>query len=179
MVSRIIATEVFPMQNAKWWIEGLQLIKHPEGGYYRETYRSSEMVAGVNLPARFGGDRTFSTAIYFLLEGNDISAFHRIKQDEVWHFYEGSSLTLHLIDNSGIYTTKSVGRDIQNGESPQVVVEAGWIFAATVNDRASFSLVGCTSSPGFEFDDLEMPGRHRLITLYPQHRAIIEQLTRG
>jgi predicted cupin superfamily sugar epimerase len=175
---QVTVTEVAPMKDAKWWIERLELERHPEGGYFRETYRARETIAGANLPSRFGGDRTLLTAIYFLLEGDEFSAFHRIKQDEMWHFYDGSSLTLHVIDSSGTYTTKILGRCLEQGETPQAVVESGCVFGATVNDPGSFSLVGCTLSPGFEFEDFEMPGRERLIAQYPHHKAIIERLTR-
>lgn len=81
------------MLNARQWIERLELIKHPEGGYYKETYRAEETIAKNHLPERFSGNRSFSTAIYFLLKEGDFSAFHRIKQDELWHFYDGSSFT--------------------------------------------------------------------------------------
>ena len=83
------------------WIARLQLEPHPEGGFYRETYRAKETIEAAHLPARFGGRRVHSTAIYFLLPGNHISAFHRIKSDEVWHFYAGTALTLTLIHPDG------------------------------------------------------------------------------
>jgi predicted cupin superfamily sugar epimerase len=167
------------MTDAKYWIDALKLSRHPEGGYFRETYRSTEVLAKEHLPARFGGDRAFSTAIYFLLSGDDFSALHRIKQDEVWHFYDGSSLTVHVIDPEGSYTAIKVGRDLQRGEGPQAVVKAGCIFGASVDESGSYALVGCTVAPGFDFADFELPGREELCRLYPQHRPIIERLTRS
>jgi predicted cupin superfamily sugar epimerase len=166
------------MATAKQWIERLQLRPHPEGGYYRETYRSHETIARAGLPGRFSGDRAFSTAIYFLLEGTDFSAFHRIKQDEVWHFYDGSAVIVHVVGPDGSYSTVTVGRDLQAGEVPQAVVRAGCFFAASVKDPRSYALVGCTVAPGFDFADFEMPGREHLCQLYPQHREIIQRLTR-
>jgi predicted cupin superfamily sugar epimerase len=166
------------MTRAKHWIDGLQLRPHPEGGYFRETYRSEEAIAAASLPPRFGGDRVFSTAIYFLLEGEDFSALHRIKQDEVWHFYDGSALTIHVIDPAGNYSTVLLGRDLAAGEVPQAVVKAGCYFGASVSDRRSYALVGCTVAPGFEFADFEMPGREELCRRYPGHRQVIETLTR-
>ena len=83
------------MRDGDYWIKKLSLKRHPEGGYFKETYRSREVILKHALPARFSGDRVFSTCIYFLLEKTDFSAFHAIQQDEVWHFYEGSSLTIH------------------------------------------------------------------------------------
>jgi predicted cupin superfamily sugar epimerase len=166
------------MSGAKLWIDGLQLRRHPEGGWFRETYRCEEVVAGASLPPRFRGDRAFSTAIYFLLDGEDFSALHRIKQDEVWHFYDGSAVTLHVIDSEGTYSTIKVGRDHRAGEVPQAVAKAGCLFGATVNDTRSYALVGCTVAPGFDFADFEMPGREELCGLYPRHRQVIERLTR-
>jgi predicted cupin superfamily sugar epimerase len=112
------------MTDAKVWIDALQLRPHPEGGYYRETYRAGERVERSALPARFSGDRAFSTAIYYLLQGDDFSALHRIKQDEVWHFYDGSPITVHVIDREGNYSATRVGRNPAAGELPQAVVAA-------------------------------------------------------
>jgi predicted cupin superfamily sugar epimerase len=166
------------MRDARFWIEKLQLTRHPEGGYYRETYRSTESVAREALPDRFSGPRVFSTAIYFLLAGSEFSAIHSVKQDELWHFYDGSTLTLHVIDPHGEYSVIHLGRDAQRGETLQAVVETGCVFGASLGDTASFALVGCTVAPGFEFDDLEIPGRDELLARFPRHRTIIERLTR-
>jgi predicted cupin superfamily sugar epimerase len=166
------------MTDAKVWIDALQLRPHPEGGYYRETYRSGEGVAKSGLPARFGGDRAFCTAIYYLLQGDDISALHRIKQDELWHFYDGSPITVHVIDPEGNYSATRVGRNPAAGELPQAVVAAGSFFGATVDAPGSYALTGCTVAPGFDFADFELPGRAELCRLFPQHRRIIERLTR-
>jgi predicted cupin superfamily sugar epimerase len=167
------------MKSAAEWIERLQLLRHPEGGYYRETYRSEEGIARAALPGRFTGDRSFSTAIYFLLAGTDFSALHRIKQDEVWHFYDGSALTVHVIDRAGNYSVLKMGRNIDAGEMLQGVVRAGCFFGATVSAPNSYALAGCTVAPGFDFADFEIPGRMRLLEAYPQHREIIEKLTRA
>ena len=164
--------------SAKTWTDRLQLRPHPEGGYFRESYRSDELLTAAALPSRFGGDRAFSTAIYFLLEGEDFSALHRIKQDEVWHFYDGSSLTIHVIDPEASYSTILLGRNLEAGEVPQAIVKAGHFFGASVTDKRSCALVGCTVAPGFDFADFHMPSREELCRLYPQHRQVIESLTR-
>src|SRR5262249_53034287 len=166
------------MNSANGWIDRLQLRRHPEGGWFRETYRSEEVIAAGALPPRFGGDRAFSTAIYFLLDGQDYSALHRIKSDEIWHYYDGAALTLHVIDHGGVYSRLALGRDFAAGEVPQAVVRAGCLFGATVSDPRSYALVGCTVAPGFDFADFEMAGRTDLCRLYPEHREIIERLTR-
>jgi predicted cupin superfamily sugar epimerase len=165
------------MTDAERWIKALALVRHPEGGWFRETYRSTEGISRKSLPARFPGDRSFSTAIYFLLAGEDFSAFHRIRQDEVWHFYDGSPLTVHVLDEAGRYAALKLGRNLERGETPQGVVRAGCWFAAAQDDAAGYALVGCTVAPGFDFADFEMPAREQLLALYPQHRALIERLT--
>jgi predicted cupin superfamily sugar epimerase len=166
------------MSGAQTWIDGLRLRRHPEGGWFRETYRSEEVLAATALPPRFGGDRALATAIYFLLDGDDFSALHRLKADEVWHFYDGAGVTLHIIDQDGTYSTVNLGRSLGAGEAPQAVVRAGCLFGATVSDTRSYALVGCTLAPGFDFTDFEMPGREELCRLYPRHRQLIERLTR-
>ena len=165
--------------SAAYWVARLGLERHPEGGYYRETYRSAEQIAGDALPDRFGGPRSFSTAIYFLLEGHDVSALHRIRSDEVWHFYTGAPLTVHTIAPDGAYSAVRLGRNAAAGETFQAVVPAGCWFGASVDPPGTYALVGCTVAPGFAFEDFELGDRADLIARYPQHRAIIERLTRG
>jgi predicted cupin superfamily sugar epimerase len=166
------------MPDARYWIERLSLRRHPEGGWFRETYRSAERIAREHLPSRFAGDRCFSTAIYYLLESGDFSALHRIAGDEGWHFYDGTPLSLHQISPDGECSHLLLGRDLDAGQQPQAVVPAGWLFAATVDEPGTYSLVGCTVAPGFDFADFELPSREALCALYPQHRALIERLTR-
>lgn len=134
-------------------------------------YRSTEQVASDALPLRFDGDRSFSTAIYFLLEEGEFSAFHRIRQDELWHFYAGEPLTVHAIDHDGAYRAISVGPD-----APMAVIPAGWLFGATPD--GPYALLGCTVAPGFDFADFEMPDRATLLSEFPQHKDRIERLTR-
>jgi predicted cupin superfamily sugar epimerase len=166
------------MEEARYWIDGLRLLPHPEGGFYRETYRSDEGIARAGLPGRFTGDRAFSTAIYFLLAGADFSALHRIKQDEVWHFYDGSTLVVHVIDPEGEYSAIKLGRRLEDGECPQAVVKAGCWFGASLAEADSYAFVGCTVAPGFDFADFEMPTREQFLNLFPRHEAIIRKLTR-
>ena len=166
-------------KEAGYWIQKLNLQIHPEGGYYRETYRSSEVISVNNLPDRYTGSRSYYTSIYFLLTGKDISAFHRIKSDEIWHFYFGSSITLYRIDPDGMLFKTKIGNDLDNGELFQTYVKAGHWFGAKVNDPSSFTLVGCTVAPGFDFADFELGNRKELIKAYPRHREIIELLTRA
>lgn len=166
------------MNDAERWIEALQLRPHPEGGWFREFYRAPETIPQQSLPGRFGGDRHFSTAIYFLLKRSEFSALHRIKQDELWHFYDGTSLKIHIIDPAGRYSVKTLGRNIESGEGLVAVVKAGSLFGAMVADPDSFALVGCTVAPGFDFADFELPDREQILNQYPQHHDIINKLTR-
>ena len=166
------------MKNADYWVDRLNLEKHPEGGFFKEIYRADETIAQEALPERFSGDRAFSTSIYYLLNKVDISMFHRIKQDEIWHFYEGTPLTIHCISPDGVYSASVLGRDIECGEAFQVVVKSGCYFAAETNNKDSFSLVGCTVAPGFDFADFEMPSRIDLINAFPEHEKIIDSFTK-
>lgn len=163
-------------RTARDWIDALGLEPHPEGGYYIETYRSA-----VTMDA-FGGTRNVSTGIYFLLEGDQFSALHRIKSDEMWHHYNGAPLIVHVIHEDGRYECISVGPDIAAGQRPQAVVPAGAWFGAEIDhvpgDARVFSLVGATVAPGFDFQDFEMAERMALISEYPAHRALIDRLTR-
>lgn len=160
--------------EARYWIEKLNLMQHPEGGYFIETYKSEKIV---NLP-EYDVSRHACTAIYYLLIGDQFSSFHRIKSDEIWHFYAGNSLTLHIVETDGKLNEVRLGIDIDNGETFQAVVKSGSWFAASVNDHDSYSLVGCTVSPGFDYCDWEIGDMETLVRMYPQHKSIIEKYSR-
>lgn len=166
------------MKPAAYWIAKYNLLPHREGGYYVETYRSKELVNASALPERFDGDRVFSTGIYFLLESKDFSAFHRIKSDEMWHFYAGEMLEIFVIDpDTERLETIRLGSNPENGEAFQAVVPAGSWFASRPGLESSYSLVGCTVAPGFDFEDFEMADRGVLSALFPQHASLISALT--
>jgi len=155
----------------------LQLNPHPEGGHYRQTYKSELMIPGSSLPEHCG-PRAASTAIYFLINGGNFSAFHRLRSDEVWHFYAGSPLQVHVLDPAGTYSALLLGNDPDAGHLLQAVVPAKSWFASHVADWTSWALVGCTVAPGFEFADFEMARREDLSATYPNHRELIARLTR-
>ena len=150
------------MKTAPEWIEALRLARHPEGGWFRRVYESE---------LKIDGQRPAMTSIYYMLEDNDFSALHRLKQDEQWHFYQGSPITIHEIDSSGIYTATTLGTD-----GFQHTVRAGNLFGATVEE--GYALVGCTVVPGFDFADFELPSRAELLSDYPHHAAMIHRLSR-
>jgi len=155
----------------------LKLTPHPEGGFFKEIYRSNGSINEANLWKGVQGSRNFSTAIYFLLVKNQISAFHKIKQDEMWHFYCGTPLLLHMINNQGDYHLVKIGNNISNGEYFQFVVPSGTWFASEVENKDNFAFCGCTVSPGFDFKDFEMPDRKFLVSKYPHLKEIITRLT--
>ena len=165
-------------RDARFWIQQLGLKPHPEGGYYRETYRSNLDIAREALPFGFSGARPVSTAIYFLLAGQDFSALHRLRSDEMWHFYAGSALEVHVIDPEGLHSVMLVGSDPLSGEVSQAVVPGGSWFGARLKAPDSYALVGCTVAPGFDFDDFEIAKRSELGAQYPQHEKLIRELTR-
>ncbi|WP_034057612.1 cupin domain-containing protein [Lacinutrix jangbogonensis] len=158
-------------------INELKLEPHPEGGYFKETYRSHGEINKENLEARYEGKRNYSTCIYFLLTSGNFSALHRIKQDEIWHFYDGSPILLHMISELGVHSKHVIGRDFSKGETPQFIVPGGYWFAAEVINKNDYSLVGCTVSPGFSFEDFELKTRKELVSLFPDKEDIISKLT--
>jgi len=164
-------------KGADYWIEKLNLQPHPEGGYFRETYRAPGKMRGDPQGSGVSSDRPFSTAIYFLLKGPEVSKFHRLRSDEIWHFYEGNSLILYVIDAMGRLSTLGLGPDAERDEHFQAIVRAGCWFGAEVTNSESYSLVGCTVAPGFDFDDFELGRRETLLLDYPAYRDVIIKLT--
>lgn len=157
----------------------LDMKPHPEGGFYKETYRSDGVIPKDALGRKFSGARNYCTGIYFLLTSENFSAFHRIQQDEMWHFYGGSSLYVHIIDTNGLYKRHAVGMNLDEGETPQLVVPADCWFASSVKEKDNYSFVGCTVSPGFDFKDFELAERSKLIQEFPAHKETIAKYTRA
>ncbi len=164
--------------QAQKYIEKFQLKPHPEGGYYKEIYRAGDMILPDHLPKRYKSSRNFSTSIYFLLEGNQVSNFHKLKSDEQWHFYDGSSIVIYVIDEGGNLNKILLGKNIEKGESLQTVIKHNSWFAAELSDKTSFALIGCTVAPGFDFNDFELGKRDDLINTFPQLRELIYKLSK-
>lgn len=167
------------MPSATDWIRLLDLKPHPEGGWFREVYRSPETIPASALPARYGAARAIATSIIYLLTAGEFSAFHRLRCDEIWCHHTGSGLTLQMIAADGTLTQAGLGPDPTRGHLPQRVVPAGSWFAVTLDDPTSFGLAGCVTAPGFAFDDFELGLRSTLLEAYPAHAEIIRRLTRG
>ena len=166
------------MLFANQLIQKYNLEPHPEGGWYKQTYKSNEEINADALPERFGAKRAFSTAIYFLLEKGNFSAFHRIKSDECWHFYAGDPLVIYIIEQNRELKIISLGNGLEKGQSFQYVVPANCWFASRPAPGSEYCFVGCTVSPGFEFEDLELADHTELSVMYPQHKSIIKELCR-
>jgi hypothetical protein len=167
------------LNKVKYYINKLNLKVHPEGGFYNEVYRAGEIIEPSGLPSRYTGKRNFSTSIYFLLEGDQKSCFHKLKSDELWHFYDGSPVRIYIINQAGELSELVIGENLEKGELFQgVIIKNSW-FAAEVVSKDSYSLIGCTVTPGFEFEDFELGKRSDLLSKYPSHRALIEKFTWG
>lgn len=160
------------------FVKALNLLPHPEGGYYKETYRSEGKITHTCLSRDFEGDRNMATGIYFLIEKGNFSALHKIKSDETWHFYYGDALEVIEINEQGELTITQIGSNILKGETFQYTVKANTWFGSRVRENGLFSLVGCTVYPGFDFNDFELAKREELIKLFPNHQNIITELTR-
>ena len=160
------------MSDIKKLVDFYKMESHPEGGWYKETYRSLQTTTINGL-----GERNLMTSIYFLLESHQTSNFHIIKSDELWFYHSGSALTVHCIYPNGIYEKLNIGPDFENGQTYQALVPKGTIFGSTVDVTNSHSLVGCTVSPGFDFSDFKLFTRNELLEKHPQHQTIIEKLT--
>lgn len=164
-------------RQAKHLIETLGLRPHPEGGYFRETWRSP--LTATLGGARAGSDRlrSFGTAIYYLLTGDEVSRLHRLKADEVWHLYSGGPVTLHLLDEAHGGRSLQLGDNTPTGPVFQATVPAGCWFGASLPLADSFALTGCTLAPGYDQADFELGDRGHLLELFPDHEKIIRRLT--
>ncbi|MBL0846311.1 cupin domain-containing protein [Mammaliicoccus fleurettii] len=152
--------------NKEKWINMLDLMPHPEGGYYKEVIKSEQTLSDHNA---------LYTSIYFLLEKNNISHFHRIQSDEVWYYHAGQTLTVHMIHPDGKHEQVNVGPHVDKGDVLQALVPKGVIFASTVEGDNDYALVGCMCSPGFQFEKFELFTQDELLEQYPQHEEAIKK----
>ncbi|BBF43715.1 hypothetical protein of cupin superfamily [Lachnospiraceae bacterium KM106-2] len=164
------------MKTAEYFVKQLQMIPHPEGGFYKECYQSEEKITSNELQVDYEEKRKLWTSIYFLLRNGEVSHFHRLKSDEMWYYHAGSSLTIYMISPEGVLKTEQLGLQIEKGERPQVLVPKDYIFGSAMNEEG-FALVGCMVSPGFEYRDFELFQRNELLQKYPQYKEVIQKLT--
>jgi uncharacterized protein len=157
-------------------IDKLALQPHPEGGWYNQTYRSDERVLRSNAD-QTRVERRASTAIYYLLRDDDYSSWHRIDADELWHFYTGDPLFIHVLNPHGELITHVLGNTLEQPDGVfQVMVPAGHWFAAERTGPRGFALAGCTVAPGFEFETFELADISQLKMRYPRHQALLQRL---
>jgi predicted cupin superfamily sugar epimerase len=155
-------------ERIQYLIEKLDLLPHPEGGFYKEVYRSEENITSI--------DRSLMTSIYFLITGSNVSRFHRIKSDELWFFHEGNPLIVHTLDENG-HTENLLGLNLMIGEKPQLLVTKNTVFGSCLKEHGSYALVSCVVAPGFDFRDFELFDYGVLSNLYPNNELIIKKLT--
>ena len=165
-------------EQADLIIKQYRLQPHPEGGFFSETYRSFGIIPEAALPAEYLRERNFSTAIVFLLKENDFSALHRLRQDEIWHFYLGGAVRLVMISPDGKFSETILGRNVAAGDVVQAVVPAGYWFGAKPSEGVVFSFVGCTVAPVFDFADFELAKRPDILAQFPDLETIILSFTR-
>lgn len=156
----------------------LKLQPHPEGGYFKEVYRSDEELASESLPARYNEAKRFSTSIYYLITADTFSAMHRLKSDETLHYYSGDTALVFMIHPDGRAEEILMGNNILHAERPQIVVPRQVWFGIKVVETGEYTLTGTTVAPGFEFSDFEMGKRESLIRQYPEHAEKIRLFTR-
>ncbi|HEX9026147.1 MAG TPA: cupin domain-containing protein [Clostridium sp.] len=165
------------MYTADYFVKNLEMIEHPEGGFYKEIFASAENISDRDLNVEFEGSRILWTSIYFLLRDGEVSNFHRLKSDEMWYYHSGSPLTIYMISPEGELTSEQLGLNIEKGEKPQVLVPKNYIFGSAMNNEG-YALVGCMVSPGFEFKDFELFERNFLLEKYPEYKETIIKLTK-
>lgn len=166
--------------NSIYYIQKLNLIKHPkEGGYFRETYRSPKVFSmDFNEGyGSYGNVRSTCTIIYYLLDGHQISPFHKIKNDEIWSFYKGSSVNIFMITDDGDFLEIRLGDNLDKNEYLQYIIRGNTWFAAELNDKTSYSLMCCIVSPGFDYLDFELGKKNELLKKFPQHSILINKLS--
>jgi predicted cupin superfamily sugar epimerase len=163
---------MIPPAASKDLISLLSLTPHPEGGHFKETYRSQKRVSGKDFVSY-----SASTAIYYLLQGGEKSTWHRIRSDEMWHFYEGMPIRIYVLEPNGGLNFLRLGNPLRHeGASFQALVPAGQWFAAECEDHDGYSLVGCTVAPGFEFQDFQIADKSFLEQHWPEHAELIARL---
>jgi predicted cupin superfamily sugar epimerase len=160
-------------------IHELDLEPHPEGGYFKRQYYSEEYVLKDSLPERYSHLRHFYSSIYYLLGPGDFSAFHRLKSDEIWHFFEGDSISIHFLNPDGTYSLHHMGINLAKGECYQLLIPHGTWFAAQPVNVTGYTLIGCTVIPAFDYEDFEIGDFNDLSTLYPQHTVLVRRFCRG
>ncbi len=164
------------MHTAQYWINKLDMIPHPEGGWYHSSYTSDQTMFRHDIAGVSSSERKLWSSIYLLLESDDFTAFHRVRSEEVWYYHCGAPVKIYMISPDGDLIVEELGLDIDKGQRPQILIPKNYALGAERMDQA-FSMVGVMVSPGFDFDDIKIYDRDELLAMHPQHKALIERLT--
>lgn len=159
-------------------IKLLNLRRHPEGGFFKETYRSDECIPQSVLPARYGAARSFYTCIYYMLTAETFSCIHKVASDEIFHFYAGDAIEMLQLFADGSTRSFKIGSNLTAGEVPQVLIPRGVWQGSRLSPGGKFALIGATVAPGFDYADYEEASRAQLLSAYPSERELITALTR-
>lgn len=165
------------MPTAEEYAQSLNLQRHPEGGRFAESYLSTKTI-NRNEMQEEAEKRNLWTSIYYLLTKGEVSHFHKLKSEEIWYLHDGGPLDIHMIHPDGTYEVGKLGRDVANGEQPQILIPAGVIFGAALHKDTEFALAGCMVAPGFDYADFTLMERADLLAIFPMHEQIIKKLTR-
>lgn len=155
--------------SKKYWINKLELQPHPEGGFYKEVFRSTQKIEAQGLT------KDALTSIHFLISENDFSHFHILQSDEIWYHHQGANAIIHCIDKNGTYTKHTLGKE----HNLQVIIPRNTHFAAeySSNQQDDYTLVGCAVAPGFEFSDFKMSSKSELLSLCSSEEGLISRLS--
>lgn len=165
------------MRDYRSIIERLNLLPHPEGGYYRRNWQSVMQAETLDASGKIlHALRSIGSSILFLLPSQQVSIWHRVACDEMWHFYHGSSLCLHLLSSASGYSKHILGLDLEHDELPQFIIPRGTWFCGEVVEEDSFTFCGCTLWPSFSYADFELAEQDRLLAEFPDHKDLIERI---
>ena len=160
-------------------IQTFQLEKHIEGGWFKRTFQSDEINTATKLANNSIAQRFITTSIVYLLCAGEFSAFHKLQQYETWHFYSGDPLCIYWFDEIGQLHSQTLGSNYEKGELSQITMKPNTYFAAELQNNADYAFVGCSVTPGFDYEDFSIATQSQLLELYPEHVTIITRLTRS
>ena len=165
------------MRDYRSFIERLNLLPHPEGGYYRRNWQSVLQAETIDTNGEIlHALRSIGSSILYLLPSQQVSIWHKMACDEMWHFYHGSSLRLHLLSTGSGYSNFNLGLDLEHNELPQFIIPRGTWFCAEVVEEGSFTFCGCTLWPSFSYADYELAEREQLLHEFPAHKDLINRI---
>lgn len=165
------------MEDYRPLTDKLNLIPHPEGGFYRRNWLSllsgdlKESTGKMIFPAR-----SIGSSIIYLLPSEMVCKWHRVKCDEMWHHYQGIPLKMYVLNGPKGLETLILGTDIDKGQMPQLIIHRDTWFAAEPLESKGYALCGCTLWPSFTYSDFELADPARLVDEYPSHRVLIYRI---